>query len=132
MPPIRAPFLAMLTGLSLAACGSAGTEEPRVEDVTLTGTWRGGFDDGQYHLAAVLSVTEQDTVIGGSGFISGSGLECGVALEGARSGARIAIDLRCPGYLPIRFRGNRTSATRIAGYVQGSGLPRNDMDLVKQ
>lgn len=116
----------------LAGCGAGATEGPAFTEWTLAGTWRGGFVDGSYSMSAVLTMTEQDTLIGGSGFISGSGLECGVTLDGARSGERVAIDIVCPGYLPIQFRGNRESGTRISGFVQGSGLPRNDMDLVKQ
>jgi hypothetical protein len=98
----------------------------------LDGTWRGGAAGEGFMIQAVLRLAEQDTVIGGDGYISGSGLECAVGIEGARAGEQIKFDLTCPGYLPIRFRGDRTAASRIVGRIGGSGLPLLDMELLKQ
>ena len=118
--------------LLMAGCAAGETNGPDTSDWTFNGTWRGGFVDGNTSLSAVLSLHEQDTLLTGSGTISGSGIECNVAIDGARSGERVAFDLICAPYAPIHYRGNRTGATRIVGQVFGSGLPFSDMNLIKQ
>jgi hypothetical protein len=120
-------LLVMLTG-----CNGAGTEELKIEESSLAGTWRGGFTGETAFMSAVLTLTAQDTVIGGSGFISGSGIECEVSIDGRLRGERILFDMVCGAYPPIFFRGSRVSATRMTGTVAGSGIPPNDMRLDKQ
>ncbi len=127
--PLRSRWLPLVLTLAIACGGeSAGPEAAAILD----GTWRGGAAGEGFAIQAVLQLAEEDTVIAGSGYISGSGLECSVLVEGARSGERIKFDLTCPGYLPIRFRGDRTGPTRLEGQVGGSGLPFLDMVLLKQ
>ena len=128
--PRRSSLFSAAALIGLIACGSE-TQEPSGAAV-LDGTWRGGASGEGFMISAVLQLAEQDTVIGGEGYVSGSGLECAVAITGARSGERIRFDLTCPGYLPIRFRGDRTGASRIFGLIGGSGLPSLDMELLKQ
>jgi hypothetical protein len=118
--------------LALALACGGGTESLAFEEWSYTGTWRGGFAEGNAMLSAVLHLTEQDSILAGSGTISGSGIECDIAVDGARNGEQVALDLLCPPYAPIHYRGSRTGATRIDGSVFGSGLPRNAMKLVKQ
>jgi hypothetical protein len=121
--------LALATALG---CGAGETNGLAFEEWSFTGTWRGGFVDGNARLSAVLTLTEADSALTGSGAISGSGRECEVVVDGARNGEAVALELRCAPYAPIHYRGNRTGATRIEGRVFGSGLPLNRMELIKQ
>lgn len=125
--PSTTLVLALLLG-----CSAGETSGPALKDWTFTGTWRGGFVNQSFTLSTVLHLTELDSALVGDGVISGSGLECGVNVDGSRNGEQVALDLTCPGYAPIRYRGARTGATRIEGVVSGSGLPQSAMALVKQ
>lgn len=129
----RKPGLAQLLSwtLAIAGCNAGGSTGPDAE-WSLNGTWRGGFADGAANMSAIFTMSEVDTLIIGTGYISGSGIECGVTLEGTISNDRIRMDIICPGYLPIRYRGNQSGARLISGYVLGSGIQQNDMDLTKQ
>lgn len=129
---IRRSLFPVAVALAALGCGAGETSGPDATDWTFNGTWRGGFVDGNTSLSAVLTLTEQDTLLLGSGTISGSGVECEVVIDGARSGEAVALELTCAPYSPIHYRGSRTGATRIVGRVFGSGLPFNDMDLIKQ
>lgn len=129
---IRRSLIPTALALAALACGAGETSGPDAKDWTFNGTWRGGFVDGTKSLSAVLTLTEQDSLLLGSGTISGSGVECNVVIDGARNGESVALDLTCAPYSPIHYRGNRTGATKIVGRVFGSGLPFNDMDLIKQ
>lgn len=124
--------LGIVALLLLLGCEAGESAGPEFEDWTFTGTWRGGFIDGYIHMSAVFHLTEQDTVLAGTGHISGSGLQCEVAIDGYRQGEQVRLFINCPGYETIRYRGGREAATRISGYVLGSGIPPNDMDLIKQ
>lgn len=129
--PLHCGRLALVLVL-LAGCTSGGTEEAKIDGSSLDGTWRGGFTGETAFMSAVLTLTEQDTVIGGSGFISGSGIECEVTIDGRLRGERILFDMVCGTLPPIFFRGSRVSATRMTGTVAGSGIPPNNMRLDKQ
>lgn len=122
----------LIIALLLTACGAGESSGPEPGEWTFNGTWRGGFVQEGASLSAVLSLIEQDSVLTGSGTISGSGVECGVTIDGSRNGEQVAFDITCAPYAPIHYRGSRTGATKIVGQVFGSGLPRSDMNLIKQ
>ena len=132
MRPVACRYQAGLALALLGACNGGGTEGPDFEDVALEGTWRGGFSSEEAFMSAVFNLTAQDTVLGGGGYISGSGIECEVTIDGRLRGERILLDISCLDFPTIRFRGKRVAATRIDGTVAGSGIPPSSMRLTRQ
>ena len=125
------PVFLLVSLMLLSGCGG-GSTDPDDGVTPINGTWRGGTSMDGFVLQTVLTLAERDSFITGTGFISGSGPECPVTVEGLKTASTIAFNLTCEGFRPIRFRGSQLNSVTIHGRVGGSNLPQLELRLLRQ
>lgn len=114
----------------LQACGGSDSQGPAVTPID--GTWRGGVANGNTSFQVTMTLAESPPHVTGTGTITGNGPDCNVTVTGTRTGAAVALNIKCPGFIPIGFTGNEQDPTTIVGHIAGSGYPSTTFDLIKQ
>jgi hypothetical protein len=125
-------FLSVLAILALVvfagACGDSGDGPTTPRRFNTTGRWTGAAS------GATITVTlnESSGNITGSGSLSGSGESLALNVTGNNAVNAVSLTMTAPGFEPVNFTGNITSATVMGGSLNGSGFNNFAMTFTKQ
>ena len=116
--------------LGLAACDSADPEPP---PATLTGRWLGAVTAQGTAFTFELDLTEQATVVSGSGTMTSAQGTAAFAVEGSYTHPLASLRLVFQDRPPVTFNGLVSDdRERIEGEVAGSGFGGEEIILDRQ
>jgi hypothetical protein len=119
--------------LTLAALGACGSDKSTGPVSVVNGTWTGSgaFQGLTIDVTANLKHNAGDTVVSGSGSLSGGGQVIDFTVDGVFKAPDVVLTLGIPPYQPISYTA-KLSGNQMTGILDGSGLDSVSVTLTRQ